>query len=106
MADHGGPLSIDQMKHNAALAALDFVEMGSVVGVGSGTTAWAFITVLAQEGPEVAGAIPASIETAHRLAEAGIPILDLAEGFEPSLYVDGADQIDMKGRAIKGGGSA
>ena len=93
------------MKRNAARAALDFIEPGSVIGVGSGTTVWCFIDLLAESGLRIAGAVAASAECARRLAEAGVTVVDL-DGAHPSLYVDGADAIDMSGRAIKGGGAA
>ncbi len=106
MADYDGPLSIREMKRNAARGALDFVEPGAVIGVGSGTTVSAFIDVLAEEGPQVTGVVAASVESARHLDEVGIPVLELLSGAHPSLYVDGADEIDMQGRAIKGGGAA
>lgn len=106
MADHDGPLSIDEMKRNAARAALDFIEPGALIGVGSGTTVCAFIEALAEEGPHVAGALAASCESARQLADMGIPIFKLADGMRPSIYIDGADKIDMLGRAIKGRGAA
>ena len=106
MVDYDEPLSIDEMKRNAAHAALDFVEPGAVIGVGSGTTVSAFIDVLAEEGPRIKGAFAASKESARHLADRGIPVLELSEDSHPSLYVDGADEIDMRGRAIKGGGAA
>jgi ribose 5-phosphate isomerase A len=106
VADHDGPLSIDEMKRNAARAALDFIEPGALIGVGSGTTVNAFIEALAEEGPHVAGALAASRESARHLADVGIPILKLADGMRPSIYIDGADEIDMLGRAIKGRGAA
>lgn len=100
-----GPLGLREMKRNAARAALDFVEPGSVIGVGSGTTVWCFIEVLAEARLRVSGAVPASRETAMRLTEIGVEVLDLADA-RPTLYVDSADEVDMSGRAIKGGGAA
>ena len=100
-----GPLGLREMKRNAACAALDFIEPDSVIGVGSGTTVNCFLDVLAESGIRISGAVPASLETARRLREMGVDIVDLAEA-RPFLYVDGADEVDMAGRAIKGGGSA
>lgn len=102
---HDGPISIIEMKRNAARAALDFVEPGTVIGVGSGTTVWCFIDVLAESGIRVAGAVAASIESTRRLNEIGVETFDLGE-CTPAFYVDGADEIDMAGRSIKGGGGA
>jgi ribose 5-phosphate isomerase A len=106
MDDHTGPLTIAEMKRNAARAALDFVEPGALIGVGSGTTVSQFIDALAEEGPKIKGAFAASKESAEHLREHGIPVFELTEDAHPSLYVDGADEIDMQGRAIKGGGAA
>lgn len=105
MSQYDGPISLKEMKRNAATAALDFVEPGSVIGVGSGTTVWCFVDVLSLSGLRIAGAVPASLETARRLREMGVEILDL-DDISPTLYVDGADEVDMAGCAIKGGGGA
>jgi ribose 5-phosphate isomerase A len=102
---HDGPLGLREMKRNAARAALDFIEPGTLIGVGSGTTVWCFIDVLAESGIRVGGAVAASAETARRLTEIGVTVVEL-DGSHPTLYVDGADAIDMSGRAIKGGGAA
>jgi ribose 5-phosphate isomerase A len=103
--EYDGPLSLREMKRNAAHAALDFVEPGSVIGVGSGTTVWCFIDLLAESGMPLAGAVATSRETARRLSEIGVKVLDL-DHIVPALYVDGADRIDMSGRALKGRGAA
>jgi len=102
---HDGPLGLREMKRNAARATLDFVEPGSVIGVGSGTTVWCFIDLLAESRLRISGAVAASRETARRLAEIGVDVLELSQ-IRPALYVDGADEVDMSGRAIKGGGAA
>jgi ribose 5-phosphate isomerase A len=103
--EHEGPLGLREMKRNAARAALDFVEPGSVIGVGSGTTVWTFIDMLAESGMPIAGAVSTSNETTFRLRQIGIPVLGLSDA-APALYVDGADEIDMAGRALKGKGGA
>jgi ribose 5-phosphate isomerase A len=66
---------------------------------------WSFIDVLAESGIQVSAAVAASVESARRLREIGIQVIDLSEAV-PAFYVDGADEIDMSGRAIKGGGGA
>jgi ribose 5-phosphate isomerase A len=103
--EHEGPLGLRAMKRNAARAALDFVEPGSVIGVGSGTTVWTFIDMLAESGMPLAGAVSTSNETTFRLRQIGIPVVALSEA-SPALYIDGADEIDMAGRALKGKGGA
>lgn len=103
--EYDGPLGLKEMKRNAARAALDFVEPGSVIGVGSGTTVWCFVDLLAEAKMPLAGAVAASRETARRLTDIGVKVLDL-DHIVPTLYVDGADRIDMTGRALKGKGAA
>jgi ribose 5-phosphate isomerase A len=105
MSHHDGPISIKEMKRNAAAAALDFIEPGTVIGVGSGTTVWCFIDMLAQSGIRIAGAVAASREAERRLSEIGVEIVGFGDQ-SLALYVDGADEVDMSGRAIKGGGGA
>lgn len=105
MAEQGG-IDTQAMKRAAARAALQFVTEGAVVGVGSGTTAWAFVDALAAEGPEVRGVIAASAETELRLAEAGLKLLAPDSLLHLPVYVDGADEVDAFGRALKGGGGA
>jgi ribose 5-phosphate isomerase A len=93
------------MKRNAARAALDFVEPGSVIGVGSGSTVWCFIDLLGESHMPLAGAMSTSQETSRRLTEIGVEVLGL-DHMAPCLYVDGADRVDMSGRALKGRGAA
>jgi ribose 5-phosphate isomerase A len=103
--EHDGPLGLREMKRNAARAALDFIEPGSVIGVGSGTTVWCLIDLLAESGMSLEGAVSTSNETTFRLRRIGVRILDLSQA-APTLYIDGADEIDMAGRALKGKGGA
>ncbi|NTW28138.1 MAG: ribose 5-phosphate isomerase A [Coriobacteriia bacterium] len=96
-----------RQKRAAARAALAFVKAGEVIGIGSGSTVDAFVDVLAAEGPLVSGAVAASGATAGRLLGGGIRVLSLAQaGGVLGVYVDGADRVDPRGRAIKGGGGA
>jgi ribose 5-phosphate isomerase A len=99
------PLNLRDMKRNAARAALDFIEPGIVVGVGSGSTVDCFLDLLEESGASIGGAVSASEKTSAHLRRIGIEVLDIGEA-RPVLYVDGADQIDMYGRALKGRGGA
>ena len=96
----------DEKKQSAAVAAVDRVEAGSVIGVGTGSTANHFIDALAGAGRAVEAAVASSVETARRLETHGIRVLDLAQVGEIPLYVDGADEATRRGYLIKGGGGA
>lgn len=96
----------DQMKRAAALAALDYVVEGAVIGVGTGSTANHFIDGLAALKDRIAGAVASSEASARRLAGHGIPLLSLDQVDHIPVYVDGADEIDASLAMIKGGGGA
>jgi len=99
-------MNTDAMKRAAAEAALAFVELGDVVGVGSGSTANFFIDALARIKTTIDGAVASSEESARRLREHGIEVLDLNQVGELPLYVDGADEATRHLHLIKGGGGA
>ena len=93
-------------KRLAAEQALEYVEDGSVVGVGTGSTVAFFIEGLARIKHRIEGAVSSSEQSSERLRALGIPVLDLnATGALP-LYVDGADECDPARCLIKGGGAA
>lgn len=98
----------DEKKRAVARAALAYVEAGTVVGVGTGSTANWFIAALASLRGRIDGAVASSQETAARLREARIPVFDLnAVGpGELALYVDGADEATRHRYLVKGGGGA
>ncbi len=101
-------MSADAAKRNAAAAALDSVEDGMILGLGTGSTAAHFVTMLGERvraGLRVRGA-PTS-EATRALAEAaGVPLIDIAEVTRIDLTVDGADEVDPQFNLIKGGGAA
>jgi ribose 5-phosphate isomerase A len=101
-------LSDDDLRRQAAEAALTAVEPGMKIGLGTGRTAEHFVRLLAakvRDGFDVAG-VPTSERTA-KLAEAeGIRLITLDKEPALDLTVDGADEIDPKLRLIKGGGGA
>ncbi|MCK9986849.1 MAG: ribose 5-phosphate isomerase A [Azoarcus sp.] len=96
----------DELKKAAAHAALDYVEDGMIVGVGTGSTVNHFIDGLADMRGRIAGAVSSSDASARRLEGYGIPLIDLNGVTELQLYVDGADEIDGGFAMIKGGGGA
>ena len=96
----------EEQKQAAAEAALEFIELGSVVGVGTGSTTNYFIDALAQVKGKLDGAVASSEASAARLTAMGIPVLDLNRTGDLSLYVDGADEATRNLHLIKGGGGA
>ncbi len=96
----------DELKQQAALRALDYIVEGSIVGVGTGSTANFFIDGLATMKDRIAGAVASSEASAKRLAGHGIRLFDLNDVDRMPVYVDGADEIDASLAMIKGGGGA
>jgi ribose 5-phosphate isomerase A len=72
-------MSQDQNKQRAAAAALAYIQPGTVIGVGTGSTVNFFIDALAGSRERIAGAVSSSAASSRRLAEHGIPLLDLNE---------------------------
>lgn len=96
----------DEMKKAAARAALEYIESGTIIGVGTGSTANHFIDALAEIKGKIDGAVASSNATAERLKKHGIAVLDLNATGGLSLYVDGADESTRHLHLIKGGGGA
>jgi ribose 5-phosphate isomerase A len=92
----------------AARAALEYVETGMLLGIGSGSTAEEFVRLLAEKvaaGMKIVG-VPTSERTAALCRETGVPLSDLDETPHLDLAIDGADEIDPRLALIKGGGGA
>ena len=101
-------MTADDQKRAAAAAALDFVEDGMRLGLGTGSTAAHFVRLLGEKvraGLNVVG-VPTSKATEALAKEAGIRLTTLDETPELDLCVDGADEIDDDLNLIKGGGGA
>jgi ribose 5-phosphate isomerase A len=99
-------MSQDDKKRRAAEAALDYVQDGSVIGVGTGSTVNFFIEALAALRHRIAGAVSSSDASTQRLRMLGIELLDLNATGEIGVYVDGADEATRALALIKGGGGA
>ncbi len=100
------PADTQEKKTRAALAALDYVREGVVIGVGTGSTVNVFIDALVASGRRVAGAVSSSNASTTRLIAAGIEVIDLNEAGSLEVYVDGADEATRAKHLIKGGGAA
>jgi ribose 5-phosphate isomerase A len=100
----------DELKQAVAQAAADYVAStapaGSIIGVGTGSTANFFIDALAPLKDKYKGAVASSEATRQRLESHGITVLDLNDVDTLPVYVDGADEIDAGLNMIKGGGGA
>lgn len=99
-------MSQNEGKRLSGEAAAKFIEEGSVVGVGTGSTVAFFIEALARMKHQIEGAVSSSEQSTALLKQHGIPVLDLNSTGTLSLYVDGADECDTHNRLIKGGGGA
>ncbi|MCY0095459.1 ribose-5-phosphate isomerase RpiA [Hoeflea ulvae] len=97
-----------QLKIAAAQAALEHVEDGMRLGIGTGSTADEFVRLLAEkvaDGFRVQG-VPTSERTARLCVELGVPLFSLDDLPELDLTIDGADEVDGSLGLIKGGGGA
>jgi ribose 5-phosphate isomerase A len=100
----------DELKMAVGQAAADHVAAnspeGSIIGVGTGSTANCFIDALAPFRGRFKGAVASSEATRRRLEGHGIVVFDLNDVDDLPFYVDGADEIDGDLNMIKGGGGA
>ncbi len=96
----------DEMKQAVAKAAIEYVVPGTIIGVGTGSTANYFIDELAKIKGKIEGTVASSVATAERLKGHGIPVLDLNSVDSLSVYIDGADESNRSLHLIKGGGGA
>ena len=96
----------DELKTLVGQAALAYVQPGSIVGVGTGSTVNKFIDALGAMAGQIKGAVSSSIASTKRLQAIGITVFDATEVDELAVYIDGADEIDHLGYMIKGGGAA
>lgn len=95
-------------KRAAGEAAVQYVQEGNLIGLGTGSTVKYFLQALGeriQNGFHIQG-IPTSKETAQLASQLGIPLLDPESEWVLDLAVDGADQVDSSLNLIKGGGGA
>ena len=96
----------DELKRLVGEAAVAYVEAGSIVGVGTGSTVNCFIDALGRVKGRVAAAVSSSEASTARLQALGIRVLPAGKVERLGVYIDGADEIDHAGCMIKGGGGA
>lgn len=100
-------MSAERQKARAAAAALEYVESGMTLGLGSGSTAEIFLRLLGErvkEGLDVRG-VPTSRRTAEVAQEVGVPLIDVDHVDRLAVTIDGADEVDGRFQLIKGGGA-
>ncbi|WP_062202830.1 ribose-5-phosphate isomerase RpiA [Aureimonas sp. AU12] len=96
------------LKQRVAKEAVGRVESGMRLGIGSGSTAEAFVRVLGERitgGLRIVG-VPTSERTAALCRDCGVPLATLEDLPELDLTIDGTDEVDPAFRLIKGGGGA
>jgi ribose 5-phosphate isomerase A len=100
---------IDMAKYVSARRAVDYVESGMRVGLGTGSTAAWMVRCLGDlvrdEGLRITG-VPTSSRTAQLAREVGVPVSTLEDVKWLDLTIDGADEFDPDLALIKGGGGA
>lgn len=96
----------DEIKQAVARAALEHVVPGTIIGIGTGSTANYFIDALAEIKHKIEGTVASSEASAERLRGHGILVEDLNMVSEISVYVDGADETTEHLHLVKGGGGA
>jgi ribose 5-phosphate isomerase A len=95
----------DAAREAAAAAAVERIEPGSTIGLGSGRAVWKVVQAIAERGIEVRAAA-ASVRTEHIAAEAGIQLVEFDTAGRLDLAIDGADEVDGQLGLVKGGGGA
>ncbi|MDE2300769.1 MAG: ribose-5-phosphate isomerase RpiA [Burkholderiales bacterium] len=96
----------DELKALVGQAAIAYVEPGTVIGVGTGSTVNCFIDALGRMPVRIGGAVSSSQQSTARLLALGIEVLDANRVESLAVYIDGADEIDHTGCMVKGGGAA
>jgi ribose 5-phosphate isomerase A len=101
-------MDIEAQKRQAAALAVEWVQPGMRLGLGTGSTARHFVTLLAERvrgGLRIVG-VPTSEVTAAQAERLGVPLTTLDDTPELDMTVDGADEIGPDLNLIKGGGGA
>ena len=101
-------MDADFQKAQAAAKAIEFVEDGMLLGLGTGSTAAHFVRQLGEKvknGLKVKG-VPTSIATQKLAQEVGVPLINIEDVTTLDMVVDGADEADGNLNLIKGGGAA
>ena len=96
----------DDKKKLVAEAALDYIQSGDILGIGSGSTVNKFINLLGSVKNKIEACVSSSQKSTELLHKMKIPVIDLKECDRIPLYIDGADEANSHKELIKGGGGA
>ena len=99
-------MDVSEKKRSAAEAAIEFIEPGMTVGVGTGSTVNFFIELLPAIRDKIDGVVSSSKASTALLQENGFEVSTLNETGDIDIYVDGADESNKRLQLIKGGGGA
>ena len=99
-------MNLDEKKMRVAEAALDYIEHGQIVGIGSGTAVHAFIKQLTKVKNKIDAVVSSSELTTQLILDSNIRVIDLKESGGLPIYIDGADESNANKQLIKGGGGA
>jgi ribose 5-phosphate isomerase A len=99
-------MTADELKKQAALAAIDLIPSEAVIGVGTGSTVNHFIDALPTIKGRIKALVSSSKATTERLKALKLPVDDANQFSQVDVYVDGADEFDPHFQLIKGGGGA
>lgn len=96
----------NEKKRLAALAALEYIPEGALLGVGTGSTVNYLIDALPEQRAKIQAVVASSEATRQRLEKHGFEVSELSETGDLDLYIDGADEANKHFHLIKGGGGA
>lgn len=96
----------DTHKRAAATAALSYIKDGMSLGVGTGSTVDILIELLQPLANKLGSVVSSSERSTRRLADIGVPVVDLGSTGDLDLYIDGADEATKHRHLVKGGGGA
>lgn len=99
-------MSASENKRNAAMASLEFIEPGTVLGVGTGSTVNHLIEMLPTVRDRIEKLVSSSKASSELLKQQGFEVSTLNEVGDVDLYIDGADEATKRLHLIKGGGAA
>src|SRR3990167_10795698 len=94
----------NELKQEAALAALEYIPDNGILGIGSGSTVNLFIAALASKAHLLETTVASSVASFNLLKHYKIPVVEFNQVGSIDVYIDGADEINPHFQMIKGGG--